>query len=72
MDPDYSLGGCNYTDYTDLDFLGCPKKDASPDDLYNALCFLKDSRDSILGWCRKKLDEKFGRDRSSCLVLFTV
>lgn len=72
MDPDTSLGGCGYTDYTDLDLLGNPRKDASPEDLYAALHFLKDSKDSILGWCRKKLDEKFGRDRSSCLVLFTV
>lgn len=72
MDPDSSLGGAGYTDYTGLDFLGNPLKDTSLDDLYAALCFLKDSKDTIIGWCRKKLDEKFGRDRSSCLALFSV
>lgn len=71
MDPDYSMGGCGYTDCTGIDFLGNPLKDASSDDMYAALSFLKDSKDNILGWCRKKLDEKSGRDRSSCLALFT-
>ncbi len=72
MDPDSSLGCCGYTEYTGIDFVGNPRKDTSLEDMYATLCFLKDSKDSILGWCKKKLDEKFGRDRSSCLVLFTV
>ncbi len=73
MDPDSSLGGgYSYTDYTGLDILGCPLRDISLDNMYAALSFLKDSRDSILDWCKKKLDEKFCRDRALALVLFKV
>ncbi len=72
MDPDTSLGGYGYTEYTGLDFLGNPLKDISLNDLYTALCFLKDSKDSILGWCKQKLEEKSGKGRSSALVLFSV
>lgn len=72
MDPDYSLAGFGYTEYSGLDFLGKPLWDTDPDDMYTAQCFLDDSKDNILGWCKKKLDEKYGKERASVPVLFSV
>lgn len=61
-----------YAQYGSKDhYLGDPLKNISLDNLYQCLDFAKESKDDIMKWVNKSLDEKFGKTRAT-LIFYDV
>lgn len=53
------------------DFLGDPAKDLSLHNLYNCLDFAKQTKDEMMKWINRRLNQKFGTGRAS-MVFYDV
>ena len=67
MDPSSVLFSYGHKD----DFIGDPLRDASLDNCYETLSFLKENKDKIFRWINKKMDAKFGVNRAT-MVFYDV
>lgn len=67
MDPSSVLYGFGHKD----DFLGDPLRDASLDNCYETLDFLKENKDELFRWINNKMDAKFGSNRAT-MVFYDV